>query len=198
MIGWSSRYHGLLRKVIWWGTTAFECHLTLNSIYRGYKTVNKACFECQRGKQNDVIIHLEQDEISHCFPGTENGLSFRVGERLIDLNKTNRNFTLGLDIWLLTNRRQSIISRVRHRSRSGNSLTVARWRPSLSSMTDLLWVSVARRERPWLRFEIPWPSYKSNWQNRHEFWNILKNLTSLYWIQGIPFRTHWKRKFRFA
>jgi hypothetical protein len=28
-----------------------------------------------------------------------------------------------------------------------------------------------------------------------EFWNILNNLTSLYWIQAIPFITHWKRSF---
>jgi hypothetical protein len=39
---------------------------------------------------------------------------------------------------------------------------------------------------------------KSDWQNRHEFWNIHTNFTSLYWIQGIPFRTHWKREFRFV
>jgi hypothetical protein len=44
----------------------------------------------------------------------------------------------------------------------------------------------------------PWHSDKSDRRNRHELWNILKNLTCLYWIQGLPFRTHWQRNFWFV
>jgi hypothetical protein len=35
----------------------------------------------------------------------------------------------------------------------------------------------------WVSFNVPWPPSKSDWQNRHEFWNILKKLTSLCRIQ---------------
>jgi hypothetical protein len=44
------------------------------------------------------MTHMEEDEISHSFPGRENGSYFRVGERLVDLSQTRRNFTPSLDI----------------------------------------------------------------------------------------------------
>jgi hypothetical protein len=52
-----------VKKMKWSGTIAFECHLTLKSIYRGRKTVNKDHFECKIGKQNDEMSYVEKDEL---------------------------------------------------------------------------------------------------------------------------------------